>query len=262
MATKTILHFRKGCRLATDLSYKNVLLALLCFNEEGSIVPLLEQITQIQTKSRYKLTTVVFDNCSTDKTVQNAEKFFNSHPNMQGSIEKSISNDGYSGNVFKALKHFSISDSDYLLIIDGDGQFPVQNTDKFVLQLELGSNLVLTQREVKFAKDKRYLGTKVFQLMCSIILGTKFKDINGGFRAIDRKLLDSLVGIHKGRTANPLLYMIARNSKLKISWVSVEPIPRISGKSSFNFDKPISLALSTFIELVSIKRKKYNWLFE
>ena len=241
------------------LKNKSVVIAVLCFNEEKTIPLLLEQITNIQWTWNLETQIVVFDNSSSDDTIKSANKFFLAHPKIQGFVHTNDENLGYSGNVFQSLLYFQKSKSDYLIIIDGDGQFPASYIPKFISKLMNGDNLVLTKRTRVDPKSYRQLASLVFRLLSSLIIGTRMKDINGGLRAIDQKLLNSINGFHKGITANPLLYYVAKQNKLRISWVSLNPQKRMAGESFLNFSKPLTLTLTSISELMKIKRSKYFW---
>jgi glycosyltransferase involved in cell wall biosynthesis len=242
-----------------DLKSKSVVIAVLCFNEEKTIPLLLEQIMNIQSSWQFKTEIVVFDNSSSDNTVKSANKFFLSNPEIKGIVHKNRENLGYSGNVFQSILYFQESQSDYLIIIDGDGQFPASYTPEFISKLLNGDNLVLTKRTSVDQKVHRQLASLMFRFLSTLIIGSKMKDINGGLRAIDRKLLNSLTGFHKGITANPLLYYVAKQNDLRISWVYLNPQKRLAGESFLNFSKPFSLTLTSIIELIQIKKKKYHW---
>jgi glycosyltransferase involved in cell wall biosynthesis len=245
--------------LATTLIRKKFVLALLCYNEEESIETTLKDVENIERRILENTHLVVFDNNSEDKTFEVSEKCINSSKRISGEVKRNSNNLGYSGNAFQAVQYFRESKSDYLFIVDGDGQFPIKSIGEFVLELESGSNLVLTKRINKGSLEIRNFGSFIFKIMCALLVNSKLKDINGGFRALDQKLVSKIHGFPEGRTANPFLYFIAQKNSLRISWVPISPVSRIAGKSFLNFNKPLRLTTESFLELLRIRRQKYKW---
>ena len=243
------------------MTSKSVIIALLCFNEEQTLPKSLDQIKELQSRWLFETEIVIFDNCSSDHTPDLAEAYLLANSTMSGFVQRNKENLGYSGNVFQSILYFKQSKKDYLLIVDGDGQFPVSYAPEFLSKLENGNNLVLTKRKLKNQKFHRLFASFVFRILATFILDTEMKDINGGLRGIDRRFLDSLSGFHKGITANPLLYSVAKENNLKVAWVCMTPLKRYAGESFLNFSKPLSLTFTSILELLKIRNKKYYWRF-
>ncbi len=240
---------------------KSVVIALLCFNEEKNLLRMLDEIKKLQSRWVFESEVVIFDNCSSDNTSVLCENYFREYLSMSGSVRRNEKNLGYSGNVFQSILYFKESKKDFLLIVDGDGQFPIHHAPEFLFHLESGNNLVLTKRKLTNQKFHRVVATFAFRILTAIILGTKMKDVNGGFRGIDRRFLDFVLGFHNGITANPLLYSVAKQNNLKISWVSMTPTERLSGESFLKFNKPLLLTYTSIVELLQIKKQKFYWRF-
>jgi glycosyltransferase involved in cell wall biosynthesis len=238
---------------------KNCIIAILCFNEEKTLPILLEKILKMQKSLNYFTEIAIFDNCSSDQTAQMALNYFDVNPNMNGVVLRNEENLGYAGNVFQAILHFKKSTKDFLLIIDGDGQFPFHYAVDFLVELEKGNNLILTKRSGVTTQPVRILASIVFRIFTTLSIGTKMKDINGGFRGIDRGFLDVITGFHQGMTANPLLFFLAKKNNLKISWVRVKPEKRLAGESFLKFNKPLALSFQALKELRNIKNEEYTW---
>jgi hypothetical protein len=145
--------------------------------------------------------------------------------------------------------------------VDGDGQFPIKYLSNFLYNLDQGSDLVLAVRRNLDQNLKRRLGSQVFLQMCRIFLGVKERDVNAGFRGMNKKFAKSLVGIHSGKTLNPLLYVEARRKNFKISWVDIITEKRLGGSSFIHWDKPIILFIDALIELLKIRLRLYHFKF-
>lgn len=245
--------------MATPLIRRRFVLALLCYNEEESIETTLKDVENIERRILENTHLLVFDNHSEDKTFEIAEKYIESSKKISGEVKRNSHNLGYSGNAFQAVQFFRESKSDYLFIVDGDGQFPIKSIGEFLLKLESGSNLVLTKRINKGSLEIRNFGSFIFRIMCAFVVNSKLKDINGGFRALDQNLVSKIQGFPEGRTVNPFLYFIAQKNTLRISWVPIAAVPRIGGTSFLNFNKPLLLTTESFFELLRIRREKYKW---
>jgi glycosyltransferase involved in cell wall biosynthesis len=204
---------------------------------------------------------MIFDNNSQDNTQAEVISFMNLYPQFECAIKTNPQNFGYVGNTFQAIQYFRTTEADFLIVIDGDNQFPVKNSPLFLRELFEGSDLVLTHRENHTFGITRKIGSYVFRLFCAIYLGSHGSDINGGMRALSREFAMSLEGLHKGRVANPALFHFARKNAFRISWVPIKVEERKAGKSFINWDQPFKLLFESLTELSRIRKKKYEWYF-
>ena len=242
-------------------SKKELLVCFLCFNESDSIIATLQSAKNEMIKWNFQAKFKVLDNRSTDSTKAQVESFIRTNPEFPCSLTVNNENMGYSGNVFRAIEHFRSINADYLLIVDGDNQFPIEFAPKFYSVLENKVDLVLTRRVNHTAGINRKIGSYLFRMFCAVYVGSFGQDINGGMRGLSRKFANELEGMHKGRVANPALFYKAKRSHHEISWVPMKVQERVSGKSFINWNQPIKLMLESIQELSDIKNNRYTWKF-
>ena len=93
-----------------------VFVIIPCYNEEGSIKRVLEEIEEASKNSQYILHPVVVDDCSVDNTSLEAAK-------VSGVKVLNLSvNLGVGGAVQTGFIYCNRQNSDYVIKLDGDGQ--------------------------------------------------------------------------------------------------------------------------------------------
>ena len=239
-----------------------VMIALLCFNESESISGVLSDLQKSFPWEDYTLDTYIFDNGSIDDTESKVQDYIDKNNFTGVHYEKFEINLGYAGNGYRALNKFDNSSYDLLLIIDGDGEFPLRYAENFLISLESGNHLVLCRRKQFSDVVIRRIGTVVFLYLCRIIVGFRGKDLNGGFRGVSRTLVQKLNGVHKGKTLNPLLYMEAQRNNLSVSWIEMETQPRISGQTFLEWERPFRMFKEGLTELIRIRKNQFEYRFK
>lgn len=240
---------------------KQVMLAILCYNEAESITYVLDDINNSFPWASYHVSIYIFDNGSSDNLLAVLEKNNLTSSKVSAIYEKSELNVGYAGNGFRAIEKFRKLQMDYLLIIDGDGEFPPSYTKDFLTELDNGSDLILTKRINSSGNTVRVFGSFVFLYMCKLILNFRGPDLNGGFRGLSSEFANKLIGVHRGKTINPLLYSEARKLGSRISWVEMRTIPRRHGKTFLGWTNPTKMLFEAIFELFRISRRHYEFYF-
>ncbi len=120
----------------------------------------------------------------------------------------------------------------WVLLIDSDGQFPVDNLDRFLSAWDDSVDAYLGVRPDK--KDKLFsrAGSWASGQMCNVIHGSHFRDFNSAFKLVRGPLLRAMRLEAKG-----LNYSTEATSKLiesgaRLKEVEVTHRPRIRGQSS------------------------------
>lgn len=171
---------------------KKILLSIPAKNEGKTISGVIkESLRNIKLIDGLEPSILVVDDGSTDDTKNEAEeagaKVFRS--------EKSIG----LGNVFQKAVNYAVEEKfDYMLTIDGDGQFnekniplllrPVMNDEA---DLVTGSRFELGSKLSGIPEAKRF-GNHLMSYLISSILDKKFNDVSCGFRAYNRDALLNL----------------------------------------------------------------------
>jgi glycosyltransferase involved in cell wall biosynthesis len=247
--------------METTLKKKKVMVALLCHNESESIPNVLDNISSTFPWENYDADVYIFDNGSSDNLPAVLERYKSTNSIFSPIYENSDLNVGYSGNGFRAIEKFRTSKVNYLLIIDGDGEFPPSYAIDYLTQLEIGNDLILAKRINSSGNISRIVGSTIFLNMCKLFLNFRGPDLNGGFRGLSSEFANQLIGIHRGKTLNPLLYSEARKFGCKISWVELKTIPRQHGNSFLDWTNPTKMLFEAILELFRISHRQYEFYF-
>jgi len=155
-------------------------------NEETSIGKLLREINSLSLP--IKLSTLVIDGGSTDKTVEICKK-----ENV-----KVIKQHGKGkGTAMREAVDFSTAD--IVVFVDGDGTYPINKIESLLeplltdqAEMVIGSRL-LGKREKGSISNINILGNKIFNNCINFALKANVTDSLSGYRAIYRKIFKELI---------------------------------------------------------------------
>jgi len=148
-----------------------------CYNEEKTIKKVVEDFKEALPEAAI----YVYDNNSTDKTVENAKE--------AGAIVRYEYQQG-KGNVIRSM--FQQINADCYLMIDGDDTYPAKHAREMVnWVLEKGVDMVIGDRlsSTYFEENKRpfhNFGNKLVRYLINLIWKAKVKDIMTGYRAFSK----------------------------------------------------------------------------
>lgn len=158
------------------------------YNEERTIEKVISDIKKkcSKTKDIHEYEIVVVDDNSTDNSNQIITKIDNVK------YLKNLNNFGYGFSLKKGIRNSKYSN---IVILDGDGTYPIEYLDKLVDEYSKGYDLVIGKRTGKnlnlspFKKPMRM----ILKFIVEYATGTKIPDINSGFRIINKnKILHNL----------------------------------------------------------------------
>jgi len=229
---------------------------LTAFNEEGSIVQIVNEcISEVENyTSNYSI--IYVDNASTDNSKQIFEENFRENPKIE--FTSFETNYGYSISVAKAIE---MSTAEICIVMDADGQFPPVYIESFISRIKAGADLVLGARTKRVGNLRRRLGSYFFLFLARRIIKFNGPDLNVGMRATSSNFRNSLAGAQRGRLANPNIWYQANKENLLIEFVHLQPRNRKAGLTSLPWSSPIKLTLESVHELLKIKRAKYDVYF-
>jgi glycosyltransferase involved in cell wall biosynthesis len=195
-----------------------ILLGIPCFNEEAQISQTINELNSELQDYSNSIEIVVFDDASTDKSVQFALK-------AGACVHVSRTNGGLGNNFDKIVTHAIAGNYDYLLTVDADGQFPPTEVRKVLLSaLESDSDITLASRFLKkeWSVDVpkvRARGNRVVLKIVSIISGKKVSDATCGLRVYSRNAFFILHPTEK------FSYTVESITQLLLSKVKVNEVP-------------------------------------
>lgn len=173
---------------------KKITVIVPCYNEEAGIESVIEGFqTAFSNNGNYDFEIVVIDNNSKDRTTEIA-KAAGAHVLFEGKKGK--------GNAVRTGFHNISSDTDFVVMIDGDNTYRPSEIFRLIELLESGfCTVVLGSRLFgKMNEDSmklfNYLGNKLFTLLSRLFYGVQATDVLTGYYAWNmsavRKMLPHL----------------------------------------------------------------------
>ena len=162
----------------------------------------------------------VFDNNSTDETVEEAKK--------AGAIVRSEKRQG-KGNVVRSM--FRQVDADVYVMVDGDGTYPAEKVKELIqpvvedeADMVIGSRLH-TVSESHFKLPNR-LGNRLFLVLLNAIFGERITDLLSGYRAFNRRVVKGLPLLSRGFEIETELTVKCLERRHRIVEVPINLSPR------------------------------------
>ena len=197
------------------------------FNEGQNIPIILTEVLSLAPKIAQKYEVLIINDGSTDNTNEIIKKYIKSNKNVK--LIEHEKNRGYGA----ALKTgFYNSHFQYITYMDSDGQF--EFSEIFKLLSKIGENDLVIGRRVRRADNfLRILNGMLWNLLVHSLFSIKFKDIDCGFKIMNRKVLDKIPKLKSnGATISVELVMKAKNKGFKIAQVDLIHKPRKFGKAT------------------------------
>lgn len=169
----------------------------------------------------------VYDNNSTDDTVENAKK--------AGAIIGYERRQGKGNVVRRMLREI---DADCYILVDGDDTYPVENAKEMArMVLEEKTDMVIGDRlsATYFEENKRPLhdsGNRLVRSIINRIFHSDVKDIMTGYRAMSHRLVETLPLLSEGFEIETEMTIMALDSGLDIQQIPVQYRDRPDGSVS------------------------------
>lgn len=212
---------------------KKLIIVLPAFNEEKVIGSVLLHLKKaLKSFKGLDCRIVVVNDCSTDKTAQEAEK-------QNVVVVNHPINRGLGGALFTGFKYAKRKKTDYLVTMDSDGQHDAGDIKK-ILQpiIEKKADLVVGIRNIKKMPFDRKIITFFSSMLTFLLFGVWFEDTQSGFRAFGKKAIEKIsIKTQKMEVSSEFFSEIKKN-KLKLAKVPIKVIyteySRAKGQSNLN----------------------------
>lgn len=194
-----------------------------CYNEAEAIA----QVVQSFRDALPRATIYVYDNASTDNTVEIALK--------AGAVVRSESRKG-KGNVVKRM--FADIDADIYILADGDQTYDATAAPKLVDALiQENADMVVGTRVEKSQGGDAYrpghrLGNELFTKTVSFLFGKQFTDILSGYRVFSRRFVKSFPVLSTGFDIEVEMTIHALELRLPVAEVKTDYFERPEGSMS------------------------------
>lgn len=219
---------------------KKITVAIPCHNEESTIGKVISDFQRELPGAQI----LVVDNNSNDKTALVAKEF---------GVE--VIGEKRQGKGFAVQKIFDEFDGDVLILVDGDDTYSAKDVQKLLMPiLNDEADMVVGNRihakNEKVFTGSHWLGNKFLTKALNFLFGTKLFDMESGFRAIDKKFVNSSALLAGGFGIEPELTIQALEKGMRIKEVPIALFPRKKGsQSKLNATKDGTIVLYTIISL-------------
>ena len=222
---------------------KKISVSLLVFNEKHNLEKTIIKAYKELEKLYLEFELWIFDNCSNDGTDVLVNSLLKKYKNLR--YYKQEKNFGYAINFQTALK---LPVSDYKFVIDGDGQYDLEDVKECIEILDSGYDILVGIRKPRKDSKIRIFMTFVLKFLSKIILGSNLEDINVGFRCMTKEAANKINLKYKYNFAGPEIFALSVMKKLKIAEKIIKHQPREGGRSELSGIKNL-----TYNSLIMVK---------
>ena len=232
---------------------KKISFVIPCYGSEKTVGKVIDEIIEtVSQKKEYKYEIVCVNDHSKDNVLEVLRKI--AAKNKHVKVISFAKNMNRPSAVMAGLKY---SDGDYRVVMDDDGQCPMQNLWKLLEPLEKGSDISMAkypERKQSIFKD---FGTAVNKMMTRFFLDRP-KDLEfTNFMAMKSFIAEEII---KYDNPYPYLTGLLLRSTADFANVPMEERNRITGSTTFSFKKMLNLWLNG-ITAFSIKPLRISTFF-
>ena len=208
------------------------------FNEADSLPDLISEISKAVAGTGIEWRIIVVDDGSTDESASVASR-------LGAQVLRSDTNRGKSAALQAGFD--ATPDVDIVVTMDGDLQDVPAEIPKMIAKLA-DSDVVVGWKQTRNDSGTRKMSSRIFARLVKLLTGYEFRDINSGFKAYRRRVLDA---IYLRGDYHRLIPLLAVHAGFTVSEVPVVHRPRIHGMSRYGWQRmfkgPVDLAAATFL---------------
>ena len=219
-----------------------------CYNEEKNIQNTFNKALPIIKKVASKWEIILINDGSKDNTATVLEKIKSEYPKNVKIITHSP-NRGY-GAAFKS--GFYNAKYQWIAFTDADGQFDFSEISKFIEKQEkTKADLVIGYYLSRRVSKSVIITSKIWELIVFILFGLKVKDIDCGFKLVNKKVIDTIPKLEAERGAfiTSEFLIKAKKSGFKINEVGVHHYPRVEGQAT---GRQLKVIIKSFTDLFKL----------
>lgn len=208
------------------MSKPNVAVAIPAFNEADGIRGFLSEIDEALAPHVESLRLTVVDDASTDGTREVLEEVGST---LSGNLEV-ISNEvnrGHGASLLTAYRHALASEPDFVLQVDGDGQFHGSDLRRVLVLLVDGAHAVSGVRRFRQDPWFRMIMTRFVRRYVMRSFNVRSRDPNCPLRGYESKLLADLIEVVPDPCLIPNLYLTVVASRRGVAQLEVDVSHRV-----------------------------------
>jgi glycosyltransferase involved in cell wall biosynthesis len=223
----------------------NVIITIPAYNEEYTLGPVIQEITEVMNSTKYEYQILVLNDGSQDKTIEVAKK----HGAIVVSNPRNL---GLAGTFKHEMEECVKLKADIIVHTDADGQYPAKYIPMLIEKIEQGYDLVLGSRFEKGAYSGSFmkkLGNIAFAKVFSGLLKSRITDTTTGFRAFTQEV--AKLPLINSFTYTQEQLIRAGKAKMKVTEI---PITTKETRPSRLFKNPFDYAIKAWINILRIYR--------
>lgn len=207
-------------------SKPSVAVAIPAYNEAEGIAGFVKEIDSALAPHTRALHVVVVDDASTDDTVEQLDRL---GPQLVGAIEvvSNCVNRGHGPSVLTAYRRALEHGPDYVLQVDGDGQFLGSDLRRLLVLLIDDAHAVSGVRRFRQDPWFRMVMTRLLRTYVHIGFGVSARDPNCPLRGYETALLRDLLAALPGECLIPNLYLTIVAARRGLALLEVDVSHRV-----------------------------------
>ena len=239
------------------MSEKNIAIGVLSFNTEKYILKVLEDLKVL------KCPIVIIDDSSKDNSLEVVNSFKKENPDIQCEIIENKSNKGAGQSCRELIKYCKDAGHKYMVKVDGDDQFDIDDIKKIILKLEtqkydfIKSNRFWSGGITGDIPKIRYFGNLIATQFLHFATGTnKIYDPLNGLFGINTEISESLNNKKYPKRYGYPFYITSQ--AILNDYPSLQINNRIKYSDQESNIKPLKLLFSLIRLTLFFNRKKYQ----
>ncbi len=218
------------------ISEEGISIVIPFFNEEESVLPLMEDIERALRPAGMPFEVVAVDDGSADGTFERLKEAFEKHDSVR--VIRLRRNFGQTAALSAGISH---AGGDVIVTMDGDRQNDPADIPRMVQKLSEGFDIVSGWRKDRVEPlFSRRLPSKAANWLISNISKVKLHDYGCTLKAYRR---DVLAEVNLYGEMHRFIPALASNMGVKVAEMVVKHRPRVSGKSKYGLSRTYKVAL-------------------
>jgi len=221
------------------------------YNESRRIKPTLRKVLAYVANQGWDAEVIVVNDGSLDNTADIVRGYAEQNPAL-----RLIENPGNRGKGFSVRNGMLHARGEVMLFSDADLSAPIEESANLFQAISAGADVTLgsrwLQRELQIQPQSlhRQLFGRIFNLALRLALGLRFKDTQCGFKAFNRRAVDSIFPLQRieGWGFDPELLFLAEKRGLKVVEVPVRWAHEAGGSIH-----PVRDGLRMLLEVLKIR---------
>ena len=220
------------------------------YNEEGSIKSVVEKTKETLIKIAEKWEILIINDGSKDQTEEISQDL--SKKDKRIKVISHNPNRGYGA----ALKTgFYNAQYQWIALTDSDGQFNFAEITNFIqTQKETNADLVIGYYKKRQVSSFKIVTSKVWELTVFLLFGLHVKDIDCGFKLINKKVIDKIPKLESERGAFISSELLIKAKKYGFNIVEI-PVTHYPRKTGVGTGRQLNVIFQSFVDLFKLWQK-------